>query len=134
MHDHDTPLFARDDTMLGVCHGLGEELGISPAWFRIALALGLFWHWEAVLIGYAAAAVVVNLLHWLLPIRRSAVRAISCFSSSFVLPLFSLFMSVRVEPGASTFTRMPFGPSSAASTRVRTSMAPLVAEYTTAPG
>jgi phage shock protein PspC (stress-responsive transcriptional regulator) len=72
MHDHRTPLFARDDTMLGACHGLGDELGISPAWFRVALALGLFWNWAAVLTGYVAVALVMNLLHWRFPLRRQA--------------------------------------------------------------
>lgn len=38
------PLPLRDDTILGVCEGLGEELGFNPLWLRIALSAGLLWN------------------------------------------------------------------------------------------
>ena len=37
-------LFMRDDTFFGVCEGLGEDLGISGNWFRVAFALALFFN------------------------------------------------------------------------------------------
>jgi phage shock protein PspC (stress-responsive transcriptional regulator) len=35
-------LFTRDDTVLGVCQGLGEDLGFNPLWLRIAFAVGVY--------------------------------------------------------------------------------------------
>lgn len=35
-------LLTRDDTVLGVCQGLGEDLGFNPLWLRIAFAVGVY--------------------------------------------------------------------------------------------
>lgn len=35
-------LFTRDDTVLGVCQGLGEDLGFNPLWLRAAFAVGVY--------------------------------------------------------------------------------------------
>lgn len=71
MHDHDTPIFARADTLLGVCHGLGQELGVDPTWFRVALALGLFFDWQAVVVGYLAVGVALAAFRWVAPFRAA---------------------------------------------------------------
>ncbi|HEU0045579.1 PspC domain-containing protein [Sphingomonas sp.] len=68
MHTN-TPLWAREDTMLGVCHGLGEELGIHANWLRIALGLGLFWNPAAVVVGYLALGVALAVFRWFFPLR-----------------------------------------------------------------
>ena len=65
-------LFLRNDTIFGVCQGLGEDLGIHPNVFRIALAVGItvapFW-----MVGiYAAMAVVVLVSRLLFPNRKVA--------------------------------------------------------------
>jgi phage shock protein C len=33
-----TPLILRNDTMLGICTGLGEEFGFNPNYLRVAVA------------------------------------------------------------------------------------------------
>lgn len=68
-------LFTRDDTFLGVCQGLGEDLRIPPDLIRIGLALALFFDWRATLIGYAVAGVVVFLTRRFFPVRRAAAPA-----------------------------------------------------------
>lgn len=65
-------LFLRNDTIFGVCQGLGEDLGIHPNVFRIALAVGItvapFW-----MVGiYAVMAVVVLASRLLFPNRKVA--------------------------------------------------------------
>lgn len=52
-------LFAREDTMLGICQGVGEDLGFNPNWLRAALALGLFVSATGTIAAYAALGVVV---------------------------------------------------------------------------
>jgi phage shock protein C len=52
-------LFTRSDTMLGVCQGLGEDLGFSPNLLRITLAVMVLWN-PTVAIGlYFGLGVVV---------------------------------------------------------------------------
>jgi phage shock protein C len=69
----DTPLYAREDTMLGVCEGLGQELGIHANWLRVALLLALFWNPVAVFVGYLALGVALAAFRWAFPLRRAAV-------------------------------------------------------------
>lgn len=67
-----TSLIARDDTFFGVCQGLGEDLGFSPQWLRIAFALLLFWNPLAAAGLYAAAGLVVLLSRLVAPAPRTA--------------------------------------------------------------
>jgi phage shock protein PspC (stress-responsive transcriptional regulator) len=60
-------LFARPDTMLGVCQGLGEDLGINPNWLRLALPLPLFINPAMTVAVYLAAGVVVLLTRLIFP-------------------------------------------------------------------
>jgi phage shock protein C len=60
-------LFARNDTLFGVCEGLGEDFGFNPLFLRIGLAVGLLWNPIFVIGGYAAAGVAVALSRWLVP-------------------------------------------------------------------
>lgn len=71
----DTPLYAREDTMLGVCEGLGQELGIHANWFRIALLLALFWNPTAVVVGYLAIGVALAAFRWVFPLRPATSTA-----------------------------------------------------------
>lgn len=68
-------LFARDDTFIGVCQGLGEDLGFNPDWLRVALGLGLFWNPVAVIAGYHAAGLVVLVGRWAFPEAKEEVVA-----------------------------------------------------------
>ena len=60
-------LFTRDDTMFGVCEGLGEDLGINANLLRVGLALSLFWNPFATAAIYAGAGVLVFVTRWLVP-------------------------------------------------------------------
>ena len=60
-------IFARDDTMFGVCEALGEDLGISANALRVAIALALFGSPVAAAATYAGLGVLVFVLRWLVP-------------------------------------------------------------------
>ena len=64
----------RRDNLFGVCAAIGEDFGFDPFWLRIALAVGVIASPVAVLIGYAAAAVIVVLSRVLVRDRRVAAR------------------------------------------------------------
>jgi phage shock protein C len=60
-------IFARDDTLFGVCAALGEDFGFSPTYLRILVALVLFWNPVAAAAGYAACGALVAISRWLVP-------------------------------------------------------------------
>lgn len=69
-------LFARNDTMFGVCEALGEDFGFNPLFLRITLAVLLLWNPVLILSSYAAAGVAIALSRWLFPTaRRTAAQA-----------------------------------------------------------
>ena len=68
-------LFTRDDTLLGVCEGLGEEFGFHPNYLRVALASLLLWNPLAVIGGYLAVGAVLAVSRWLVPVRRAPAPA-----------------------------------------------------------
>jgi phage shock protein C len=65
-------LILRDDTILGVCEALGEDLGFNPLYLRVTLAALLLWYPVAVLAGYAAAGLVVAFSRLVVRKPRSA--------------------------------------------------------------
>lgn len=69
----DQNLFTREDTMLGVCEGLGEELGLPPMLFRVAFAVGLFWNPLAMVVAYLTLGAALALCRWAVPMRRAAI-------------------------------------------------------------
>ena len=52
-------LFTRSDTMLGVCQGLGEDLGFSPNLLRITLAVMVLWNPTVAIGAYFGLGIVV---------------------------------------------------------------------------
>lgn len=64
-------LFAREDTLLGVCQGLGEELGADPLFPRLAFAFGLFFSLKLTVIVYLTLGVALMLFRWAFPPRRA---------------------------------------------------------------
>lgn len=66
-------LFTRDDTFLGVCQGLGDDLGFNPDLLRLALAAMLFWNPLAMAVTYAALGALVLAVRLLFPARRAVV-------------------------------------------------------------
>lgn len=67
-------LFTREDTMLGICEGLGEELGVPSNLLRVAFALGLFWNPVAVIATYLALGVALALFRWTFPAPTAASK------------------------------------------------------------
>jgi phage shock protein PspC (stress-responsive transcriptional regulator) len=77
MHAAQPSLPARDDTLLGICQGLGEDFGFNPLWLRLALGASLLWNPPAVLAVYAGLGVLVLFSRLAFPpvpwrIRRAA--------------------------------------------------------------
>lgn len=64
-------LFLREDTMLGVCQGLGEEFGFNPTWLRLAFACGVLWNPLAMIGSYLALGAVFALARWLYPVAAA---------------------------------------------------------------
>ncbi len=65
-------LFTRDDTMLGICEGLGEDLGFNPNWLRAALGAGLIWNPLATVAVYLGLGVLVLFTRLVMPNPRRA--------------------------------------------------------------
>lgn len=64
-------LFTRDDTFLGVCQGLGDDLGFDPLWLRLAFGLMLFWNPIAMAAAYAGLGALVLLTRLTFPAPRA---------------------------------------------------------------
>ena len=75
MEDRQPNLFTREDTLFGVCEGLGEDLGLNPLWLRLALTGFLFLSPAAAIGTYLAAGALVFASRWLFPQARSAAAA-----------------------------------------------------------
>ena len=67
-------LLTRDDTILGVCQGLGEDLGFNPLWLRIAFAVLLYLNPVAAIGGYFGLGVIVLATRLLVPNPRRSTR------------------------------------------------------------
>ncbi len=52
-------LFTREDTIFGVCEGIGQDFGFNAQYLRIALAGLIFWNPLAAIGSYAALGVAV---------------------------------------------------------------------------
>ena len=63
----------RAHTILGVCEGLGEDLGVNPIWFRIPLATAVIWNPLIAFGTYFALGAVVLASRLLFPDRRATI-------------------------------------------------------------
>ena len=61
------PVFAREDTLFGVCFALGADFGFNPVWLRVAFALLLFWSPVIAAGAYAAFGALVVVSRLLVP-------------------------------------------------------------------
>ncbi|MBN8830735.1 MAG: PspC domain-containing protein [Sphingomonadales bacterium] len=52
-------IFARHDTLLGICQALGEDLGVNPTWFRASLATLVFFSLGAAVAVYLGVGAIV---------------------------------------------------------------------------
>lgn len=69
-----TPLPLRNDTMLGICTGLGEEFGFNPNYLRVLIA-SLFLVSFKLAIGIYLALGLALAIGWILFPKRRAVLA-----------------------------------------------------------
>ena len=65
-------VFARDDTMFGVCEALGEDFGFNPLFLRIPLAVLLLWNPTVIVGAYLGAGVLVLASRLAIPNKRRA--------------------------------------------------------------
>lgn len=64
-------LLTRSDTLLGICEGMGEDLGINANWLRVAFALALFFSPIGTIAAYLACGVIVLASRLLFPVPRA---------------------------------------------------------------
>ena len=74
-------LIARPHTVLGVCEGIGEDLGFNPVWLRIAFASGIFFAPMFVIGTYLALGLVVAASRWAFPVVAAATPAAAAAAS-----------------------------------------------------
>lgn len=65
-------VFAREDTLFGVCEALGQDFGFNPVYLRVLFALGLFLDPFATPAAYVGLGVLVAFSRWLVPERPAA--------------------------------------------------------------
>lgn len=65
-------IVARDDTLLGICHAIGEDFGFNPLYLRILFAAVLFWSPIGAFAGYAVLGAIVAFSRWLAPAPAGA--------------------------------------------------------------
>jgi phage shock protein PspC (stress-responsive transcriptional regulator) len=75
MQKYEPSLFARSDTMFGVCQALGEDFGVSPTWFRIGFASAVIFNVELAIGAYVAVGLVVAMIRLLYRTPRKLVAA-----------------------------------------------------------
>jgi phage shock protein PspC (stress-responsive transcriptional regulator) len=74
--DEQTNLFLRNDTLFGVCEGLGEEFGINANWLRVPFAAGVLWNPMAIIGIYLALGAALALARWIYPKPRAAAAVL----------------------------------------------------------
>lgn len=70
-------LFLRDDNLLGVCQGIGEDFGINPLWLRIPFAAALIWNPVYDISAYLALGAVVLVSRLLVPKPRRSKAVVA---------------------------------------------------------
>jgi phage shock protein C len=65
------------DSLFGVCHALGNDLGFNPFYLRVALLGLLFVSPVAVFASYIGMGAAVALSHWLFPKPVAAEAMVS---------------------------------------------------------
>ncbi|MDQ3246194.1 MAG: PspC domain-containing protein [Pseudomonadota bacterium] len=65
----------RSHTVLGVCEGLGEDIGIPPLLLRIAFAGAIFWNPAAAAGAYLGLGLIVLAARLLFPAPRRPIAA-----------------------------------------------------------
>src|SRR5687768_10336087 len=72
--DEPQNLFFRNDTIFGICEGLGQDLGFNANYLRVALCALLYFNPVAVIGGYFALGAGVALSRWLYPVPAATAE------------------------------------------------------------
>jgi phage shock protein C len=72
-----TALPLRNDTIFGICEGIGEDFGISANWIRVPLCALVIWSPIASVAIYLGLGVAVAASRLLFPDRRSANSSVA---------------------------------------------------------
>jgi len=64
-----TNIMLRNDTILGVCEAIGQDVGINPNWLRVAFCVPVFWNPTLVMATYLALGLVVAATRFAFPDR-----------------------------------------------------------------
>ena len=64
----------RNDTILGVAQGLGEDLGINPNFIRVAFCALMFWNVSVAIGAYLGAGVIVAVSRYFFPALRDIAQ------------------------------------------------------------
>jgi phage shock protein C len=75
-------LFMRDDTLLGVCEGLGQDLGINPLWIRLAFLPALFFFPAATIGLYILLGAIVFAARRLFPAPQAVTAPLASHDAS----------------------------------------------------
>jgi phage shock protein PspC (stress-responsive transcriptional regulator) len=74
IQDHpQTNLFFRDDTLFGVCEGIGEEFGFNANFLRVPFAAGILWNPVAIVGIYLGLGAALALARWIYPKPLGAI-------------------------------------------------------------
>lgn len=71
--DEQQNLFLRNDTIFGICEGIGQDFGFNANYLRVALCSLLYFNPVAVIGGYFALGAAVALSRWLYPVPRTSI-------------------------------------------------------------
>lgn len=72
MPSNQTSLLFRNDTILGVCEGVGQDFGFHPNWLRVAFALAFYFSPAAVVATYFGLGALVAASRFIYPDLVSA--------------------------------------------------------------
>jgi phage shock protein C len=70
-----TNIMLRNDTILGVCEAIGQDVGINPNWLRVAFCVPVFWNPTLVMAAYLALGVIVAATRFAFPDRAAKIAA-----------------------------------------------------------
>lgn len=70
-----TNILMRNDTILGVCEAIGQDLGFHPNWLRVTLAGALYFAPLAVVGVYLGLGLLVAATRWIAPDEIAQVEA-----------------------------------------------------------
>ena len=74
-------LFNRPDTILGICQGVADDLGISAMWLRVPFGAAFYWHMTGVTAAYLVLGIILLLARWLVPAQATVAAAAAPIAS-----------------------------------------------------